>query len=223
MKDAVDMAIADETDQKIKLKQLKKSLEEKHLTINKLDEEILDKLEDESEIFEEIDEAGKFTQAIHEMTIKIDTALSETEVKNTEQPTNSTPSAHSGKSAKLPKLIIKRFKGEATEWQSFWDSFKSAVHDNASLSGIDKFNYLKSLVEGSAETTIAGLQLTEANYQAAINLLQRRYGDKQTILEQVMQDYRQPKKCHSHKKATVDNSDCKNEESDEEFHEKFEE
>ena len=32
--------------------------------------------------------------------------------------------------AKLPKLVLPKYKGEATKWHSFWDSFKSAVHEN---------------------------------------------------------------------------------------------
>ena len=30
----------------------------------------------------------------------------------------------------------------------FWDSYNSAIHFNEAISDIDKFNYLKSLVEG---------------------------------------------------------------------------
>ena len=44
--------------------------------------------------------------------------------------------------AKLPKLILPRFRGDVTKWTSFWDSFKSAVHENEAISPIDKFNYL---------------------------------------------------------------------------------
>ena len=32
--------------------------------------------------------------------------------------------------AKLPKLILPKFRGHVTRWISFWDSFKSAVHEN---------------------------------------------------------------------------------------------
>ena len=49
--------------------------------------------------------------------------------------------------AKLPKLVLPKFRGDATTWMGFWDSYKSAVHDNVSLSKIDKFNYLRSLLD----------------------------------------------------------------------------
>ena len=52
---------------------------------------------------------------------------------------------------------------------------------NPDLSSIDKFNYLKALVEGPAANTILGLTLTEANYAAAVELLKEYYGKKQQI------------------------------------------
>ena len=62
---------------------------------------------------------------------------------------------------KLPKLTLQRFTG-------FWEGFKSAVHNNPGLSFIDKFNYLKSILDGNAARAIQGLPLTEGNYEAAV-------------------------------------------------------
>ena len=39
--------------------------------------------------------------------------------------------------AKLPKTVLPKFRGEVTNWLSFWDSFNSAVHVNPGLSKID--------------------------------------------------------------------------------------
>ena len=82
----------------------------------------------------------------------------------------------------MPKLIIRKFYGEAHKYQEFWDSFKSPVNENTSLSPIDKFNYLRTLIEEPAYSAIAVLSLTEANYEAALELLKRRYGQRQTII-----------------------------------------
>ena len=60
--------------------------------------------------------------------------------------------------------------------------FKTAVHKNASISKIDKFNYLNSLLEGAAARTLLGMQLTECNYDDAIEILQARFGDPQQII-----------------------------------------
>ena len=52
--------------------------------------------------------------------------------------------------AKLSKLSLNKFSCNPVDWQVFWDSFDSAVGSNSSLSDVDKFNYLKSLLHGSA-------------------------------------------------------------------------
>ena len=51
---------------------------------------------------------------------------------------------------RLPKINMKSFNGDLTTWTPFWDSYASSVHDNPTLSDVDKFNYLNSLLEGSA-------------------------------------------------------------------------
>ena len=56
------------------------------------------------------------------------------------------------------------------EWQSFWDTFESAVNRNTDISRIQKFTYLKSCVTGVAESAITGLPLTEDNYETAIEI-----------------------------------------------------
>ena len=53
---------------------------------------------------------------------------------------------------------------------------------NPELHNMDKFNYLKSLLSGPAAATIAGLPLTSDNYTAAIELLTKRFGNKQVII-----------------------------------------
>ena len=56
--------------------------------------------------------------------------------------------------ANLPKLILPKFRGDVTTWKGFWESYKSAVHDNESISKIDKFSYLRSLLEGATSQAI---------------------------------------------------------------------
>ena len=58
--------------------------------------------------------------------------------------------------AKLPKLTLPKFTGDATKWTTFWDSFSSAIHTSEDLNGVDKFQYLKSLLESAAAETISG-------------------------------------------------------------------
>ena len=69
--------------------------------------------------------------------------------------TSQVPARTSQAKAKLPKLTLPKFRGEFTKWNTFWDSFQSAIHDNPEISKVDKFNYLNSVLEGPAARAIA--------------------------------------------------------------------
>ena len=70
---------------------------------------------------------------------------------------------------------------------TFWDVFEAAIHSNHSLSPIDKFTYLKSILDSTAAEAIAGLTLSAANYEEAISTLKRRFGNKQLIVNRHME------------------------------------
>ena len=88
---------------------------------------------------------------------------------------------------KLPKLSLKKFNGDLTQWTTFWDTFEAAVHQNPALTSIDKFSYLTSLLESTAAEAIAGLKLTSVNYDEAVATLYRRFGNKQCIINRHME------------------------------------
>ena len=89
----------------------------------------------------------------------------------------------SKKSVKLPKLELKIFDGSIFKWVEFWDAFESVINSNKKLHDIDKFNYLKAQFKGTASEVISGLELTQENYNIAINLLKERYGNKQIMIK----------------------------------------
>ena len=76
---------------------------------------------------------------------------------------------------RLPKLDIEKFDGDVINWSSFWDQFSTAIHENDSLSEINKFTHLKSFLCDSAKLTISGLSRASENYKEAIDLLKQRY------------------------------------------------
>lgn len=76
---------------------------------------------------------------------------------------------------------MRTFSGRLQDWQEFWDSFHSSIYENESLSAVDKFSYLKSLLYEPARSTIAGFALTRANYAAAVQVLKKRYGKEVAI------------------------------------------
>ena len=83
---------------------------------------------------------------------------------------------------KLPKLIIEKYGGEISQWQEFWSQYETAIHNNDTLCKKEKFTYLRSYLTGAAARAVAGLTMTDSNYDAAIELLQNRFGRKDIVV-----------------------------------------
>ena len=107
----------------------------------------------------------------------------ESEVAKTKSQGTSTSQQQRVETIRLPKLELKKFGGHILKWQEFWDSFEATIHKNSSLQPIDKFNYLRAQLEKEALKSIAGLELTNANYDVAINMLKERYGNEQLMID----------------------------------------
>lgn len=150
-----------------RLLQLKLSLEEKLSTLKQLDGEILD-LVDDGAVEEEVEQADPFKEKIYAATVNIDKHCapggspdrSRTSPEPAWDPASRSPPVTR---VKLPKLAIHPFNSDNTTRTTFWDSFEFAIDSSTGLSEIDKFNYLRSLVEKSAAEAISGLTLTADN------------------------------------------------------------
>ena len=88
---------------------------------------------------------------------------------------------------RLPKLSIPTFAGDTLQWQSFWDCFEAAVHNNRVITGVQKLNYLRAQLQGSSLRVIAGLPLTNDNYNHSVALLKERFGDTDKLTAAHMQ------------------------------------
>ena len=82
---------------------------------------------------------------------------------------------------KMPKLVISKFQGTPQDWVRFWGQFEAQIH-KAEASAVTKFSYLKELVELKVRKLIDGLPFTDAGYEKAIALLQKRYGRTDEIV-----------------------------------------
>ena len=169
------------------LQSLQKSLSEKIETLSILDDEILETLEQETEINNEIDKSSKIRRDIQKTIFAVDKFFKNKDnysgrrgsvINRMSQSFNNPFQSN----AKLPKLSIKTFSGDPIEYQSFWDSVEAVVHANCSLDDIVKFNYLKSFLRGQALAAVEGLSLTSDNYREAVVILEKRYGNKQLLI-----------------------------------------
>ena len=179
-----------------RLKFLRTALETKYSELQSLDREIVDLVDDVKVIDTEVSESCELMSAIQECIVEFESALEaqQSQGKSQEfpsvvQPVSAdsagTSQGHVSKvftHAKLPKLELKKFHGNPMHWYPFWESFESAVQKNPNLSSVDKFNYLKSLLTGTAQSSVTGLALTSANYEKAVNLLKQRFGNRQMVI-----------------------------------------
>ena len=170
---------------RFKLMSTKTSLSEKLQKLETLDEQILSTLEEEDEITCEIDEASDIKFSINECIFAIDSVLNRKDTTKISTKPNLDPSTSNvnlSSNRKLPSLSIKTFYGNPLEYSSFRDSFRAAIHENDSLKNITKFNYLISYLKRPAKAAISGILITESNYLEAVELLQKRFGNKQILI-----------------------------------------
>ena len=157
--EANDMLKEFKVDDYNNLKLKKNSLLERLENLAELDNAILDKI-DLSEIKNELTEANKFRDKINLTIIEIDFVFN----KRQTEISNSTSSVRrNGPKIKLQPLKLNEFTGEPREWQTFWDGFSSAVHENNDVAEINKFQYLIGLLKGDAALAIAGLPVRTGN------------------------------------------------------------
>ncbi|XP_076392692.1 uncharacterized protein LOC105661897 [Megachile rotundata] len=83
----------------------------------------------------------------------------------------------------LPRIELPIFNGSLLEWQSFYDSFKSMVHENEEILGVQKFHYLKRSLRGEVSSVIDTLNASHENYLVAWELLVKRCNQPRKIIQ----------------------------------------
>lgn len=82
---------------------------------------------------------------------------------------------------KLPTLSLPKFDGDVLSFSEYWDRFVASV-DSRDIQDVDKLTYLMGSLEGTALETVQGLLTTNENYKIAVDLLKKRFGNKNTII-----------------------------------------
>ncbi|XP_073839184.1 uncharacterized protein isoform X2 [Musca autumnalis] len=99
-----------------------------------------------------------------------------------------------GSSSRLPSLKLPNFDGKYSEYQRFIAAYNNIVHENHSISVIEKFNYLLNCLSGPALAVVEPFQVCEDNYEKALQRLQERYDNKVLIfLEHIDSLFNVPK------------------------------
>ena len=135
--------------------------------IEELNRKIEDALPDE-EISDEIDEVTQFEETVtgDMMTLDKFVKAAEKTEANTRTERRSRPAGiHEELDSKsklkmdvaLPKIIIKDFSGDPTEWQQFRDIFEATVDKQEKLSPVQKFMYLVGHLKEATEKCVEGI------------------------------------------------------------------
>lgn len=84
--------------------------------------------------------------------------------------------------ARLPRIDIPKFNGSPSEWLSFKDLFSSLITSNPTLSAVEKLQYLKTSLVGSASHLLKNTSLTSDNFQKAWDSLISFYENKRLLV-----------------------------------------
>jgi len=84
--------------------------------------------------------------------------------------------------SRLPRIDLPKFNGTQSEWLSFKDLFNSLVTANPTLSAVEKLQYLKTSITGSAANLLSNTALTADNFQKAWEALIAFYENKRLLV-----------------------------------------
>ena len=91
-------------------------------------------------------------------------------------------SSHATTQIKLPTINLPSFDGSYTQWLFFRDTFNSIIHENESMSKIQKFHYLRLSLKGAAADVVNSLEIADSTYEQAWNLLLERFENKSLLI-----------------------------------------
>lgn len=127
-------------------------------------------------------ERANFEQSLFELKLKLRRAL------NNLTPTVSIPTnqQHAAPRVKLQNIELPTFSGDWKEWPSFYQLFTKLVHEDPAYSTVEKFYQLSTHLSGEAAAYLERIDIVEANYNDALELLKKRYDNPRLIVNNYM-------------------------------------
>ena len=83
---------------------------------------------------------------------------------------------------RLPRIDLPKFDGIFSDWLSFRDLFTSLVLSNGNISAVEKLQYLKTSLVGSASHLLKNIALTSDNFEKAWDLLIHAFYENKRLL-----------------------------------------
>lgn len=88
----------------------------------------------------------------------------------------------------LPQIPLPSFSGNLLEWTHFRDTFVSMVHNEPTLTNVEKFHYLLGAVRGEAASLISRLTVEENTYSQAWKKLNENYDNPRVLASLFIQE-----------------------------------
>ncbi|CAJ0601117.1 unnamed protein product [Cylicocyclus nassatus] len=145
--------------------------------------------EQEQQVQEYIDKAQTTIDQAQKLTIQLESARisARDHAGDPTRPTSSSLRAHGeAPTSQLPPIPVPTFTGELWDFENFWRLFEANV-DHQPLTKLQKFNYLINALRGEARELVNRFTVTEDNYEEAIAMLRRKYGDKSRLVAKLQQ------------------------------------
>ena len=164
----------------IRLEKISTLLTKKQLYLSDMNHKIHNLIDNTDSLDEEIEESEDYDDKIGQHVDLINRFVM---YKRTPA-RSSTPRLATGPAitnVKLPKLELPTFCGDYKDWTSFFDQFNGAVTSNSQITDSQNLQYLKTSVKGDAAKLLTSLQITDANFSTAFDILRNRY-NKRLIL-----------------------------------------
>ncbi|XP_070138643.1 uncharacterized protein [Drosophila bipectinata] len=83
----------------------------------------------------------------------------------------------------LPPLPLPTFSGGYSEWPEFYSIFCTIVSGNPSISKVEKLQRLRSCLRESAFEAVRSLEVSDENYDVALNLLEKRFNSRRLLFQ----------------------------------------
>ena len=143
---------------------------------------ILDRLRVDVDEVEEEPRVTQFSKTLFMKTKWMESKTRENDERNSLASQSMLHSHSSTSRPPLPKLALPKFNGEPLEYRPFIEKFSADVHSRDDLEPVQKFSYLKGCLCKNVLDLIEGLPLTGANYDEALQLLEKRFGNPSKLI-----------------------------------------
>ncbi|XP_067209400.1 uncharacterized protein [Linepithema humile] len=96
--------------------------------------------------------------------------------------------------ARLPRIDIPKFNGTPSDWLSFKDLFQSLVLNHPTLTAVEKLQYLKTSLVGSAARHLKNVSISGDNFEKAWQNLTSFYENKRLLVNAALHAFLNLKK-----------------------------